>query len=675
MAVERDAMIVSVEARINNIERQMAKASATSRKHFTRIESDAKTMASRVNATMGKVGEGLKTAFVGFAGGLVGGLAAGGVLGVLGSVQGAMSELANVAAEAKRAGLGGEAFQELSYAAMQSRVSIDALTDGLKEMQLRADEFIVTGKGSGEEAFKRLGYSATELNEKLKDPPKLFEEIIDKLGQLDKSSQIRIADEIFGGEGGEQFVRFLDKGAGAIARARQEARDTGNVLSEDMLKKAVEIDQQFETIARTIGTNVKGAIVSVVSALKEFVGEASMLNSRSIEAVSDRISKIKTEMESLQKIEADARRMFPNALESAFAGNADKLKAYRDELGKLEEHLGRLKTSAPTSPGEAPPTTPAGGKGDLSQIDVAGSKKKALEGYAALEQAALARINTLRVEQQALGLTTGEAEKLRFEQQLLAEATRDGTILTQTQKDRISELAGQYGALTAAIEQTEKAQQEANQAAEYFGDVAVDAISDLALEGRNLDDVLQNIAKSLAQAAIQAAILGQGPLAGLLGTSGVNGAPGGIIGALLKSFSPVKAATGGYIRGRGTGTSDSIPARLSNGEYVVNARATAANRKLLDAINYGRVPRFAEGGFVGVPTVPTPIARGSGGGMKTEVHIHEAQGVKTTVKETRGPSGVRFDVYARQLVEGMVADGSLDRVAKGRWGVNPMRGR
>ena len=58
-----------------------------------------------------------------------------------------------------------------------------------------------------------------------------------------------------------------------------------------------------------------------------------------------------------------------------------------------------------------------------------------------------------------------------------------------------------------------------------------------------------------------------------------------------------KKATGGLITGPGTGTSDSIPAMLSNGEYVINARATKQNRALLDAINSGKFPAFADGGI------------------------------------------------------------------------------
>lgn len=58
-------------------------------------------------------------------------------------------------------------------------------------------------------------------------------------------------------------------------------------------------------------------------------------------------------------------------------------------------------------------------------------------------------------------------------------------------------------------------------------------------------------------------------------------------------------ATGGYIMGPGTSTSDSIPAFLSNGEYVLTADAVQnVGLPLLDAVNSGRVGHFATGGLV-----------------------------------------------------------------------------
>jgi hypothetical protein len=59
----------------------------------------------------------------------------------------------------------------------------------------------------------------------------------------------------------------------------------------------------------------------------------------------------------------------------------------------------------------------------------------------------------------------------------------------------------------------------------------------------------------------------------------------------------------GAVSGPGTGTSDSILTALSNGEFVVNAAATAANLPLLEAINSG----------ARVPTAPAVMSGTSGG--------------------------------------------------------------
>lgn len=60
----------------------------------------------------------------------------------------------------------------------------------------------------------------------------------------------------------------------------------------------------------------------------------------------------------------------------------------------------------------------------------------------------------------------------------------------------------------------------------------------------------------------------------------------------FNSLNDAKFATGGYIRGAGTGTSDSIPVRVSNGESVMNANTTAMFGGLLSSLNQlgGGVP-------------------------------------------------------------------------------------
>lgn len=76
----------------------------------------------------------------------------------------------------------------------------------------------------------------------------------------------------------------------------------------------------------------------------------------------------------------------------------------------------------------------------------------------------------------------------------------------------------------------------------------------------------------------------------------------------------VMAAGGGAIYGAGTGTSDSIPAMLSNGEYVLSAKTTKRlGTPFLNAINSGRLPGYATGGIVEPDYSAVSIKRTNGG--------------------------------------------------------------
>ncbi len=77
-------------------------------------------------------------------------------------------------------------------------------------------------------------------------------------------------------------------------------------------------------------------------------------------------------------------------------------------------------------------------------------------------------------------------------------------------------------------------------------------------------------------------------------------------------------ATGGHVNGPGSGTSDSIPAMLSNGEFVVNASSTSRYRGLLESINSNQAAHFATGGYVGSADSSSGGSAGSGGDM----HFH-----------------------------------------------------
>lgn len=145
--------------------------------------------------------------------------------------------------------------------------------------------------------------------------------------------------------------------------------------------------------------------------------------------------------------------------------------------------------------------------------------------------------------------------------------------------------------------------------AEYLSENPMDPAREaydkyLALEDKNSPEALalkdEWYGKAKYSVSQLASSFGADPLAGItpLGTaSGVASLPTGALGPGLSL--PIAAAGGGEIVGPGTGTSDSIPAMLSDGEFVMTAKAVRnagnGNRDLGAARMYDMMNRFERG--------------------------------------------------------------------------------
>lgn len=217
---DEQRLIVSLEARVKDFEKKLATADKKMEKASRNIARAADRAGKDIGKDIGRgaqraerslnnlnrtgtrslanLGNAARDAGMGLSklqGVLAGAFAGASVGAMISKVKEATAAVAEMNREAKTAGLDTRTFQEFSYIARRFRVSQDALTDGFKELQLRADEFVDTaGKGSAADAFFRLGYSVDEIAAKLRDPIALFDEIIEKTRTLEKAAQIRIFD-------------------------------------------------------------------------------------------------------------------------------------------------------------------------------------------------------------------------------------------------------------------------------------------------------------------------------------------------------------------------------------------------------------------------------------------------------------------------------------------------
>ena len=152
----------------------------------------------------------------------------------------------------------------------------------------------------------------------------------------------------------------------------------------------------------------------------------------------------------------------------------------------------------------------------------------------------------------------------------------------------MNEALQKYDEEQQKINTISKIQQTSNQLAKDFSGAITDWITGAQSFGDAMKNILQQLIAQLIQAAIYATIVAAC-------TGGGGGFAARWKGAFGNAF-----ASGGAVAGPGTGTSDSVPAMLSNGEYVLNAQAVdRLGVPFLNGLNTGRLRGFASGGLVG----------------------------------------------------------------------------
>ena len=183
---------------------------------------------------------------------------------------------------------------------------------------------------------------------------------------------------------------------------------------------------------------------------------------------------------------------------------------------------------------------------------------------------------------------------------------------TYEEKVRLmNEALQKYDEEQQKINTISKIQQTSNQLAKDFSGAITDWITGAQSFGDAMKNILQQLIAQLIQAAIYATIVAAC-------TGGGGGFAARWKGAFGNAF-----ASGGAVAGPGTGTSDSVPAMLSNGEYVLNAQAVdRLGVPFLNGLNTGRLRGFACGGLVGSGGVAGYKAeRGSNGGQVQSVNL------------------------------------------------------
>jgi len=560
---ETEQLVVQLEARIRDFERNMQRANRTANRQFGQVERRAQQNATRLQQTMGRATAGISGQFAAMGRSMAGAFGVGlGAAGITMMARSALQTADAIGKMADRAGTGVEAFQRLAFAADLAGVSKEQLTTSLGMLNRRMAEGVVQGADT-EDALLRIAdrvQNATTAAERA-----------------------RIANEAFG-RSGQQLLPFLQQGRDGIEALTREAERLGLVLDEKTIRQAEALNDELSRMMAVARTNIQGGILSGLvrdseglrsaysdpqfqqglRAFGQFIGESLgflVRNADTIIRVMRALAAVYIGAKVGSAIGGRRGAMIGGAVGAGAAGLAELLRESADEVeeavGRLDRSLSSLGDLGDLGGGTtgADPLAPlrnatrdARFELELLQSDLDDFSKdiaRSLKGFgiidslddltptAEVEEYALA-VRRLRNEQEAQA--AGEADQARA-----ADIWRATRTEAEQYEETLRELIRlrQQGHLdeetyARAVQQAQEglksATEETSEAIEGFGRIASSAFEDAVIGGNKLREVVQGLAEDIARLMLRQAVTQ--PL-----TAAITGWLGGLFAAQGAAFS------------------------------------------------------------------------------------------------------------------------------------------
>jgi hypothetical protein len=525
-------------------------------------------------------------------------------------VRSAINSNDELAKMSQRIGVAVEDLSALRYAAELSGVEMGTLEKGLGKLSLNMLD-AAGGTGRAAAAFGKLGIAADDGNGNLRDTADVLADVADRFSQMDDGAEkSALAVDLFG-KAGKDLIPLLNAGRDGLDEMRAEAEALGLVIDSDtaaaserfndnltrlqgalkgvvnrvtaavlpaleaLTNQIVAAAKDGATLAkvaafittgfRIVVTTIK-VVVGVFRILGEVIGGVLALGFNSFKGLVEVIKAFGnvgiTTFNSIGKVlEAFAKNAqavfsaFRKALSGDFSGAFEDIKAGLAGVGNAFVEATKSQAAAIFDVGSTYVDVMKSQVGILG--DIAGQVTDIVVGTATdikdiwTAEAPNIEAATKKAAQSAFRPVAEEAEAVVKDAEVAREKIeRAITVRPERVKDALVEIVEETRRTLTTME--ELAQGAAASVLDSFQDFMFNPFE------ASLKDMLASFIQTLAKMAAEVA---KRKILESLFTGAAAGATGGVLGF----------ARGGYVSGPGSGTSDSIPARLSNGEYVMPA--------------------------------------------------------------------------------------------------------
>ncbi|TRO29318.1 hypothetical protein EQ826_00045 [Ectopseudomonas mendocina] len=526
---------------------------------------------------------------------------------------------------AKLSGSSAEEFQRWSYASKTVGIEQDKLGDIFKDVQDKIGDFLQTGGGPMADFFENIAPKVGVTAEQFRNlsGPEALQLYVSSLQKANLSqSEMTFYLEAIANDAA-LLLPLMENNGEAITRLGDEAERLGRILDE----QTIESIKRFNGSLRDLGGAGDGLAKQFTGVAADAANATGVIDTftASLDRVSNGVRKV-NQAEApgwmdkfLEYFRFLSRPEFTDAALGALLFGFDSKDSGVPEQVKAVEDLKEVNTELVEN-----------SKVTTDQLkeqhkSVAAEAKKRIREITAAEREANSEVERLRKERMEIeerysaalaGIQAGSggdpslmqfnALKVGARQSLADGDVRGAQQQAQAALKVLQDLAA-AGENTAGfsffIRELKDIEVAAKGVEQSAADQKLEAITkqlealkekaDIKITAKMSDE---EIAKTQQQITELAAALSAGFV--ITPTIKLDGVSRAQLEGDQGSAAP-KFAGGGKVTGPGTGTSDSILARLSNGEYVMRAAAVRQyGTAILDRMNGLQMPAFADGGLV-----------------------------------------------------------------------------
>ena len=419
---------------------------------------------------------------------------------LIASVKQVTSSLDEIGKKADQIGLTTDALQELRSIAESAGVAQSKLDSSMERFSKRLGEAQM-GMGAAKNALEELNLSASDLTSMPLDDALTI--VAEKMSQIESPTrQAALAAGLFGREG-VAMINMMRDGAEGMNAMRQQARDLGIVIDEDLIRNAEEAQTQLDLMSRVISANLSSALIELaphlVSAATGIANlsrmAAEFLNTLQVDFAlpelldADGVRALAAEYDGLEGIIARIDRS--RAAESANidAGNLEDAAEFARRAAAAENEL-REAIAERQRQEQAAIDYEAGARGLAEEIDQL------------REAARLRELGAEAAERERIA-----SERQAYQQSLINDLNASGVEYTEAQLAGIEQLGALWE--TAAINASSILNpiQSAGAATARAGAAASDAtanydnlFSAIGANGEKIDTIMQGVESSMESA-------------------------------------------------------------------------------------------------------------------------------------------------------------------------------